>query len=305
MAQEGSAPYRVTFYNTENLFDTFDDPAIEDDEFTPEGELHWTFSRYWKMLNNIARVITAVGEWEPPALIGLCEVENFQVLMDLTTKTPLKSTGYGVIHENSPDRRGIDAALLYRPEIFSLITHRLIPVGVGNSWSTRDMLLATFKTGPDTLHVIVCHWPSRSGGEAFSAGRRAEAAGILRQATDSLQHSYNNPKILIMGDFNDEPSDESLSHVLATEKLVENPESADLYNLSYRANGDGTLVHTEINKTWLMFDQIIVSGALIKSDGLSVQHLQTVIFRPDWLIRSGRPFRTYQGPRYLGGNLYL
>jgi hypothetical protein len=104
-----------------------------------------------------------------------------------------------------------------------------------------------------------------------------------------------------MGDFNDEPSDESLSLILGAERMIQNPSSNHIYNLSYRASGGGTIVHTEINKTWLMFDQIIANSALLKSTGLSIIQPKTIIFNPEWLIRNGRPFRTFQGPRYLGG----
>ncbi|MDZ7604864.1 MAG: endonuclease/exonuclease/phosphatase family protein [Cyclobacteriaceae bacterium] len=291
------------FYNTENLFDTFDDPAINDDEYTPEGALHWSFTRYRKKLNNIARVITAVGEWQHPDLIGLCEVENFQVLMDLTTQTPLKNAGYRIIHENSPDRRGIDVAMLYKPEKIALISQKLLPVGDGTTWNSRDMLLCMFGLEKDTLFVIACHWPSRSGGAAASAPRRDAAARILRQAVDSLQRIYNEPKIMMMGDFNDEPVDNSLAAVLRAVKYANNPAPNQLFNLSFDdlEAGRGTLVHTEINKTWYAFDQIIVSGALLTNNKLSVKPPKTLIYQQDWLIQNGRPFRTYQGPRYLGG----
>ncbi len=301
--QDEAVNYRFMFYNTENLFDIFDDPAIDDDEYTPEGELHWSFTRYRKKLNNIARVITSVGGWEYPDVIGLCEVENFQTLMDLTTQTPMKNAGYRIIHENSPDQRGIDVAMLYKPERMTLLSQKLLPVGDGTSWTSRDILLCMFGVRQDTLSVIVCHWPSRSGGAASSAPRRDIAAKILRNAVDSLQRTYNEPKILIMGDFNDEPTDNSLSSILKAKKYGDNPAANGLFNLSYNdlVAGRGTLVHTEINKTWYAFDQIIVAGALLGNNKLSVKPPKTLIFSQDWLIQNGRPFRTYQGPRYLGG----
>jgi len=302
-AQDQSRNYRFMFYNTENLFDTFDDPATNDDEYTPEGELHWSYTRYRKKLNNIARVITATGAWEYPDLVGFCEVENFQVLIDLTTQTPLKNAGYRIIHENSPDQRGIDVAMLYKPEKITLISQKLLPVGDGSSWTSRDMLMCMFGIEKDTLTVIACHWPSRSGGAASSAPRRDAAARILRNAVDSLQKVYNKPKILIMGDFNDEPIDNSLSSILGAAKYAENPTADKLINLSYTdlAAGRGTIVHTEINKSWQVFDQVIVSGALLANCKLSVKPPKTLIFNQDWLIQNGRPLRTYQGPRYLGG----
>jgi len=302
-AQDQSRNYRFMFYNTENLFDTFDDPVTNDDEYTPEGALHWSYTRYRKKLNNIARVITATGAWEYPDLVGLCEVENFQVMMDLTTQTPLKKAGYRIIHENSPDQRGIDVAMLYKPEKITLLSHKLLPVGDGHSWTSRDMLMCMFGIEKDTMFVIACHWPSRSGGAALSAPRRDEAAGILRLAIDSLQKVYSKPKILIMGDLNDEPIDNSLSSILDAAKYTENPAADNLINLSYTdlVAGRGTIVHTEINKSWQVFDQIIVTGALLGNYKLSLKPPKTLIFKQDWLIQNGRPFRTYQGPRYLGG----
>ncbi len=295
---------RIMFYNVENLFDTFDDPAVHDDEFTPESEKRWTYFRYHEKLNNIAKVIIAVGGWTPPGIIGLCEVENYQNLIDLTTKTPLKAFSYRIIHENSPDRRGIDVALLYNPENLMEISHDFVPVFRADSSRTRDILHAALLcSGKDTLHVFVNHWPSRVGGKAFSETDRINAAETLKSIIDSIFTINKNSKILIMGDFNDEPIDASLKKHLMANNDLEDISPGKIYNLSYAGfkAGKGTLTHKTIDNTWFMFDQFLISGSLLIGSGLKVKGSKCNIFAPRWLIKNERPFRTYRGPIYIAG----
>ncbi len=299
----GDNGFRIMFYNVENLFDTFDDPAINDEEFTSNGEKGWSYYRYKEKLNHIAKTIIAVGGWEAPALIGLCEIENFQVLMDLITKTPLKKYGYQIVHENSNDKRGIDVALLFRPDKLLKIAHISIKIE-DNTLVTRDILYASFSyQQKDTVHFYVNHWPSRYGGKSFSESKRIKVASVLKSNTDSLLKVYRKPKILVMGDFNDDPSDESLSLVLDAMPLKSSIIPRQLYNLSFKdfRLGKGTLVYKEIDHTWFLFDQMIVSGALIEGAGLLTKGRKTIIYKSDWLLKNGRPFRTYQGPIYKGG----
>ena len=292
------------FYNVENLFDTFDDPAAEDDEFTPGGSKRWTYHRYREKLNKIAKTIIAVGEWEPPDVVGLCEVENFQVLLDLTTEPPLKKFGYQIIHENSQDPRGIDNAFLYRPDKLSKIVHQATPID-GQMLNTRDILYASFAVpDPDTIHLFVNHWPSRFGGKEFTDKKRIVTARVLRAGIDSLQKLKPTSKILIMGDFNDEPAEKSMAGILQAVPYDISPWSKDVfYNLSYQEykDGAGTLVFKEIDHTWFLFDQIIVSGTLLAGNGLQIVAMKNHIFKPEWLLKDNRPFRTYQGPIYQGG----
>jgi len=303
-ASNAPREYRVMFYNLENLFDTYDDPLTLDDEFTPDGAKSWSYYRYQKKLNAIAKVIIAVGEWNPPAAIGLCEVENFQVLLDLTTKTPLKSLGYQIIHENSNDSRGIDVAMLYRPEVAQRIDH--VSVSLKNAdWTTRDILLARLfflQTG-DTVHFFVNHWTSRYGGKEQTEPRRHKIAHLLRHSVDSLQSINPSAKMLIMGDFNDEPVDKSLQEVLRAFPTDDPIDARQLYNLAYADSriGKGTLVFKEINNTWFLFDQIMVSGSLIDGAGLIIKGRKLNIFGPRWILKDQKPFRTYQGPIYKGG----
>ncbi len=303
-APRGDSGLRIMFYNVENLFDTFDDPAINDEEFTPEGEKSWSYYRYKEKLNDIAKTIIAVGGWEPPDFIGLCEIENFQVLLDLSTLTPLKKFGYQIIHENSRDRRGIDVAALYLPQKFTKLSHESIVISGDDSFATRDILHATMTfQNKDTLHFFINHWPSRFGGKAFSEYKRILVANTLKTKTDSLFSVNKNSKIILLGDFNDEPNDRSLSEILNANELKENALAGHLYNLSFQDynSGKGTLVFKEIDYTWFLFDQIIVSGTMISGNGLLIKGRKSNIFKADWLLKTGRPFRTYQGPIYRGG----
>jgi endonuclease/exonuclease/phosphatase family metal-dependent hydrolase len=289
---------RVVFYNVENLFDVLNDSLKMDDEFTPEGEKRWTYGRYKTKLSNIYKVLIAIGGWEPAGIIGLCEVENYRVLADLVDKTPLSQLNYQIIHKESADFRGIDVALLYRREVFRPIEYEPIPVQ-GKSpdeWFSREILYVkgvVFET--DTVHLFVNHWPSRSGGQARSAPRRIYAASVLREWTDSLFRYEKNPKIIIMGDFNDNPDDKSMQVLTGGESGLVN-----LMTGLYK-KGQGTLAHTDTFMQWHLFDQIIVSSPIADGSNLSVD--EVTIFSPDWLKdkKTGRPFRTYQGPVYIGG----
>ena len=292
------------FYNVENLFDTFDDPATNDEEFTKGGEKGWSYYRYKKKLNNIAKTIIAVGGWEPPDIVGLCEIENFQVLLDLTTETPLKKYGYQIIHDNSMDRRGIDNAMIYIPTKLNKLQQQYIKIREQNKFQTRDILYTSFTfLGKDTVSFYVNHWPSRYGGKSFSEEKRISVASTLRKHVDSVLTINSASKLLIMGDFNDEPPDRSLSEVLNAKEVHSHSGNEGLINLSYPDfnRGEGTLVYKEIDYTWFLFDQIIVTSTLIHGDGLNVRGMKSNIFKPEWLIENGRPKRTYQGPIYKGG----
>ena len=295
---------RVMFYNLENLFDTYDDPLTNDDEFTPDGAKRWTNYRYQKKLLDLAKVIIASGEWSVPHIIGLCEVENFQVLLDLVNKTPLKSYNYQIIHENSPDDRGIDVAMLYLPDFVKKLSHHTIAIETGGAWKTRDILASAMVLNmTDTIHFFVNHWPSRYGGRERTESKRLITARTLKYHVDSLFSIRGNTKIVVMGDFNDEATDKSLLNVLQAIPLSDSISENALYNLSFPdlKSGLGTLVFKEINHTWFLFDQIIISGSLISNTGIRVKNKKSTIFKQPWLLREGRPFRTYQGPIYKGG----
>lgn len=310
MAQPASR-YRVMFYNVENLFDTQNDTLINDEEFLPEGKKHWNEHRFYQKLNNIYKVIIHCGQWDPPALIGLCEVENRYVLDKLVEDTPLKKFEYQVVHFESPDWRGIDVALLYRDFYFEPDT--AYPISVRFPFDpesrTRDILYVKgVLAGQETIHLFVNHWPSRYGGYQATVPKRNHTANILKHAVDSIVSGDPLANILIMGDFNDGPHDESMAGHLGARVDSTNIGSEELFNLTAiydRPGRGGTLKYKE---NWDVFDQVIVSTSLLKKNPVPwVTRPGVQIFRPPYLFEEDekylgkKPFRTYAGPYYLGG----
>jgi endonuclease/exonuclease/phosphatase family metal-dependent hydrolase len=299
--------YRIVFYNTENFFDTRNDSLTADDEFTPAGGRHWNYSKYKSKLNNLYKIFIALGNWNPPDLIGICEVENKQVLTDLVNYTPLSKYNYRIIHENSPDKRGIDVAILYNSDRIKVLQSRYFGIGKAGLF-TRDILYCNALLGEDTCHFLINHWPSRSGGQLETEPDRLAAATRLRSIADSLFHVYRKSKILIMGDFNDEPWDMTLSQILQAKTDTRNAHSDYLYNLS-RAPESGKIKGTvKFRGEWTLFDQVIASGSLLASSkGLHVQpadyHIfsESFLLEPDEQYNGFKPFRTYNGYKFQGG----
>lgn len=303
--------FRVMGYNVENLFDCENDPDKDDDEYLPQGSRHWTKGRYYHKLQQIAKVITAAGQWSTPALIGLCEVENDSTIIHLLSKTPLRAQHYRYVMTNSPDRRGIDVALLYQRNKFAYIGHHChrITFQHNKGKQSRDLLhvWGRVQTG-DTLDIFVCHFPSRSGGEKTTEPDRMEAAALLKKECSNLIATRKTPYILIMGDFNDAPSDISISQTLNAQhpSLGNNP--ATLYNLfapPVKLSQKGSHKH---QGTWGQLDHIIVSGNLLNPmHKLHIQPGSADIFSPDFLLtndkthRGIRPLRTFYGYKYEGG----
>ncbi len=302
---------RFMFYNAENLFDTINEPGTRDGEFTPSGSYKWTGYRYQEKLISLSKVIIAAGGYSPPDIIGFCEVENKSVLEGLVRRTRLSKFPYKVIHEESPDFRGIDVALLYLPDKIDVIDYHAIPVRFDENkkYTTRDILYAKFlvkKT--DTLHVFVNHWPSRRGGQQASEYRRITAAQILRKTIDSLWQKNKDAKIIITGDFNDEPHNSSISKTLGAGECTKKMENKQLCNLFYdikNTNQPGTYKY---RGQWNILDQFIVSGAMINSkNGISTGRGHGHIFFTSFLLEEDERYmgykvkRTYLGPRYKGG----
>ena len=286
----------VVFYNVENLFDTEDDSLKRDEEFLPQGVRGWTPSRLRTKYHQIYKVIVGIGQsWQPPALVALAEVENRRALEGLLKRTPLHRQRYQIVHEESPDQRGIDVALLYDPAQFQYLTHRAIPVDLSGR-PTRDILYVRgILFGTDTLHYFINHWPSRYGGTTASAARRQQAAAVLRRQVDTLQQHCPDARVVVAGDFNDNPDDVSLLHVT---------EGGGLVNVS-RYEAPGT---HKYQGAWSTFDQMIVSANLLASTSpLRVVDQRARCFRPDWLAEEDakhlgyQPRRTYVGYRYHGG----
>lgn len=302
--------FRVMSYNAENLFDADSDSLGCDKEFVPGGVRGWNYSRYRHKLLHLEQVIVNVGGWEAPTLVALCEVENKHCLYDLTALPALKKLHYRYLHHDSPDPRGIDVALLYRPDQFKVIAERAI--GVYNprfpKSYTRDILYACGIThSGDTLHVFVCHFPSRMGGELESEEKRIFAASILRAQTDSLQSRNPRSNILIMGDFNDYPDNTSLSETLGAKAPGTNVCAGGLYNLLFNWQSKGKGTH-KLQGEWGVLDQIIVSGAMLDGKGtLCTSVADAAIFQADFLLEEDtgflgkRPFRTYIGFKYHDG----
>ncbi len=308
VAAQEQTSFRVMFYNVENLFDTQKEPGKNDSEFLPGAIRAWSQNRYKQKLTNISRVITAVGEWVPPALVGLCEVENDRVLRDFTQYSPLKNHDYRYVMTDSPDDRGIDVALLYQRHQFKLLDHQSISVSLDGR-ATRDILHVTgLVVTRDTLDVFVVHFPSRSEGAKKTEPRRLHAAHILRNTVDSLFSIRNQARIIIMGDFNDYPNNRSLKEVLAARLPEEVPGSNTLYQLlaNYlRKTGYGSYNY---QGEWGQLDHIIVSGLLLDSGKrFYTTEDSAKIFRAPFLLIPNekyggeRPFRTYYGMKYEGG----
>lgn len=203
-------PFRLMAYNVENLFDTRPDMLADDREFLPDAPRRWTPARYWNKLNDVARVIAAVGQEVLPAVVALCEVENDSVLHDLTCRSPLRTAGYRYVMTASADHRGIDVAMLYQPGLFRLLATRSIriPSVRAGFAPTRDILYVAGRVpSGDTLHVFVCHLPSRVGGSRRSRRHRALAAATLQEALDSVWRLDTAARIVVAGDFNATPGD--------------------------------------------------------------------------------------------------
>ncbi len=302
--------FSVVFYNTENLFDWKDDPHSNDNEFTPEGERHWTYNRFEQRIQNTGKVLINAHGWDTPAIIGLCEVENRVVLERLLGETPLKQTPYKIIHKDSPDPRGIDVAMFYNSNVFYPLTYRYIPLleDDGSVRNTREILYASgVLAKTDTIHFFVNHWPSRYSGLLKTRPLRNRAAAWLRHHVDSLFQIDEQAKIIIMGDFNDQPNDESIQEYLRVEEVASPLKPQILYNLSlsWAAPDVGTLKY---QAQWFIFDQIIVSDALLRNtEGLYAQADWATIIDPDFLFETDERYggrklkRTYIGYSYNGG----
>jgi hypothetical protein len=309
--RRGNTAIRVMFYNVENFFDVLDDSLTADDEYTPKGMRAWNNNRYQRKINNISKVVIRVGGWEPPELIGLCEVENRFVLANLVGFSPIKNFGYKVIHRDSPDPRGIDVGLLYLPDKFTPLETQYISIRFpfDQLARTRDILYVKgVVLKKDTIHLFVNHWPSRFGGYSATVPKRQYVASVLRQKVDSITQAQPEAKILIMGDFNDEPTDASITEVLKVKNDSLNLVKGDLYNMMTGAGCNwkrGTIKDKEV---WICIDQFIVSASMLKNRyGLHTTPHSVKIMDAPFLLQNDdtwfgqKPFRTYFGAKYTGG----
>lgn len=315
--------YGVAFYNLENLFDTKDDPKINDEDFLPNGKYEWTEEKYQNKLDHMSHVLADLcpdASDKGASLIGVAEVENRQVVNDLLRQKWLKDRGYRILHVDSPDKRGIDCALLYRPSDFVLqdsdyVQYKSQP---GDKMYTRGFLVAIGKLADQPLAVIVCHWPSR-GSESYT---REAAGSQVKEIGKQLQQKYPGISLIVMGDLNDDPDNKSLSkslHTLYTpaEAAGKNGEFYNPWKYTLRNEDRGTLRY---KGAWNLFDQIIVSGDLVSADleqgkgkkdtkvkyGKQLTLTEHDIFCPEYIQETeekyrGNPLRTHVGTRWMKG----
>lgn len=280
--------FTVVFYNVENLFDIKNDPVFADEDFMPEGKYNWTADRYNKKLKNISKVLGSINTNELPEIIGLCEVENRAVLEDLIKQPDLASGNYEIIHENSKDVNGKDVALLFRKDEFKYLSHKAIPANfaINNSLKTRDILYVKgIASNTDTLHFFINHWPSRTGGIQETEANRIFCSMLLRHHVDSILRKIPKSKVIIMGDFNDEPTNKSLHSILQASNKRRNISYLDLYNLMFDTHNilnNGTFYYQGF---MLMLDNIIVSQALLlDKKGYKTAYNSGQVFSAEWIL---------------------
>lgn len=295
----------IAFYNCENLFDTKDDPEINDEDFLPESKSQWTEERYQAKLKNLAKVIDSLGGG--PSILGMCEVENRRVLEDLTKTEPINKKKYGIVHENSPDKRGIDVAMLYKISDFEPTFHKMIRVSLADDpdFITRDIMLVKGLLNKKPVYFFINHWPSRRGGEEKSEVKRIAAAKAARFSVDSILAAHPKANIVLMGDFNDEPTDTSMKHVLMA-SMDRNKIDHQLFNTMSALKIDGEGSHYYGGERH-MLDQIVVTNTILnKNSNPHIRSSSSYIYHPVWLQDQnpkykGSPLRTYAGQKYLGG----
>jgi hypothetical protein len=303
----------VAFYNLENLFDTINTENVNDEEFTPDGLNRWTSERYNIKINRLAEAISRIGEDEGikggPAILGVSEIENRAVLQDLIAHPYLKSSNYQIIHYDSPDLRGVDVALLYQPRFFKVTSSGSPELKIFDEKNervyTRDQLVVSGLFDGEKMHFIVNHWPSRSTGESVTRPRRIEAASLTRRLVDSLIAVDKNARIIIMGDLNDDPVNESVRKILRAGDQPGKLKEGELYNTMFPLfrQGIGSLYYRDgIN----LFDQIIVSQALLGDDYSTYKFYKAHVFNKSFLTQADGqykdyPLRTYVGPTFQGG----
>nr|WP_315181725.1 endonuclease/exonuclease/phosphatase family protein [uncultured Flavobacterium sp.] len=321
--QKNYVIHTAAFYNFENLFDTINDPQTNDDEWTPKGTQHWTSQKYQQKLQNLAQVLAEIGSAEnpdSPTFIGGCEIENRSVLEDLVKQTKLINKEYGIIHFDSPDKRGIDVALLYRKKQFQPTNYSNIPLYVYRKENkikentktesdekidditqvstknyrvyTRDQLLVTGFLGGEEINIIVNHWPSRSGGEKKSSPYREAAGALNRRIIDSLQRINPKAKVITMGDLNDGSYNKSVKIALGAKGNKTDVLPKGMYNPfeEMAKNGMGTIAFRD---TWDIFDQIMISESLLKTDFSTFRYWKAGIYNKSFLIQQSGQYKGY------------
>lgn len=287
----------ISFYNCENYYDTIDQKNAIDEEYTPQSTKGYNTAIFIQKRKRIAQTIYELGKQvkqDGISLIGLVEIENKMVLEALVNDPLIHKYHYQIIHFDSRDYRGIDVALLYNPAHFKPFQFKPISLSEGahqNDFPTRDILYVKGRLDNSWVHVLVNHWPSRRGGTKESARRRFWASEIAKRLIDSLQTVDTNTQIIMMGDFNDNPTDPSLKNI-----PLENP-----FYLLFK-KGLGSLAY---NDQWSLFDQILLSRAYMDTNNI-ISYSKSIIYnKRDRIETEGRykgyPKRTWSGDQYNAG----
>ena len=320
--QKKFSVHTVAFYNFENLFDTINNPN-NDEEWLPNGAQNWTSKKYHKKLENLARVLSEIGSSEntnSPTLIGGCEIENRGVLEDLVKEPKLAVHDYGIVHFDSPDKRGIDVALLYQKKHFKPTSYTNIPLLIyrketkekdkdketeedkadkdkieakaGERVYTRDVLLVTGFLDGEEVNVMVNHWPSRSGGEKKSSPFREEAGRLNRKIMDSIYKINPNAKIITMGDLNDGSYNKSVKEGIGAKLKKSEVTEFGIYNPfeQMAKEGNASLFYRDAGD---IFDQIMVSEALIRKDYSSFRYWKAGIYNKPYMITTTGQYKGY------------
>lgn len=305
----GKSTMTVGFYNVENLFDTVDDPNTDDEDFTPEGRSHWTEADYQQKLINLAEVISQLGDEDGPELLGLGEVENRKVLEDLVAQDALKKHNYKIVHKDSPDHRGIDVAMLYKKGWFDPQDITMHTVDLNDpehpDGTTRDIMSVTgeLKKGGE-LTVVLNHWPSRRGGAEQTEFKRAAAAKVAKGIVNDRLSDSKDAKVLLMGDFNDEPTNNSILKVLGGAGSVEDAKSTGLYNPMFElktSTGLGTYRYK--GEFWNMLDQVIMTEGLFGSgNGWRYVEGSAAIYHPPFMCEKEGKYKDAPLKGVLGGH---
>lgn len=314
LAAKKIATYGVAFYNLENLFDTINNNGKYDKEFSPEGSYRWDGKKYWSKIKNIGYSISQMTTRttpDGPAVIGVSEIENITVLQDLVKDPQIKDRNYGIIHHDSPDRRGVDVGLLYNPKFFRPLrtTNHVLTIDSMPWFKTRDQmcvvgLLGNKVTGYSRVAVIVNHWPSRRGGEKQSSYLREAAAKLTRSIADSLYKIDPKIGVIVMGDLNDDPHNKSVAETLGAVKNIEKTVPGGFFNPFWEKldKGIGSYIY---RGGWDLFDQIIVNKNIV--DGAcGVKYYGAEVLNKPFLLQQdgqykGYPLRTFSSGAWTNG----
>lgn len=298
------------FWNVENLYDTLNDPLRNDEEFTPEGVNAWTGPRYWKKIEHLAKVISEMATDATPeglSCIGFCEIENKNCLEDLAKDPQLKARNYQSILIDGPYARGVDPGFMYNPKHFKVtkVVTYPVPLAQDTGYKTRDELVVSGLLFGEPMAFIINHWPSRRGGELASRPGRITAAKIARHIADSIEKANPATKIVIMGDLNDDPDNESVKKHLNTVADFKKAKDGNYFNPMepLHKQGIGSLAWQD---SWNLFDQTIVNKAFFPTDFKTFQFYKAFVFNKAYLKSDfgnfkGYPFRTYSGGAYTAG----